>query len=401
MSSEAREPPRLRLRPEEQSLKLLRAALAMLALSPLAAHAGEQAAQVFAQVSGSVFTVLAQTPAGAISQGSAVVVGPAHLVTNHHVIAGATVITLRHGQDQFTAVVESEDALHDLAVLRAETLGAPPVAFGGGDDVRVGQTVYAVGSPRGLEQSLSEGIVASLRAVNDGVMIQTTAPISPGSSGGGLFDEHGRLIGVTTMQAVNSQNLNFAIPVGWLARLGVNVATADAGLTAPPPPPAAPVAPAVAIQAPPAAPPSARAGPLPTPGVTATAAPAAATPAGRGRLMLVTALIIGMLVGARPAVNWLADAMSNMNAMPSPRRAAGKPVIDRVMPFRKAARDEIAAGKRDAALWDKALGEAAGDEQMAAAAYVELRAQALYKADLDRKWAAAKAQSAGAVPPRR
>src|SRR5450830_1754760 len=82
-------------------------------------------------------------------------------------------------------------------------------------DVAPGQHVYSLGSPRGLELTFGEGLVSALRprAGMPLPIIQTTAPISPGSSGGGLFDEFGRVIGITTFFRVESQNLNFAMPV--------------------------------------------------------------------------------------------------------------------------------------------------------------------------------------------
>ena len=69
----------------------------------------------------------------------------------------------------------------------------------------------AVGAPSGLERTLGEGIISGLRSFRESRFIQTTAPISPGSSGGGLFDGFGNLIGVTTLQAKKGQALNFAI----------------------------------------------------------------------------------------------------------------------------------------------------------------------------------------------
>lgn len=78
-------------------------------------------------------------------------------------------------------------------------------------DLRVGERIYTVGAPRGLERSLGEGIIAGLRNAGKRQLIQTTAPISSGSSGGGLFDRAGNLIGITTFLLRESQSLNFAI----------------------------------------------------------------------------------------------------------------------------------------------------------------------------------------------
>jgi tetratricopeptide (TPR) repeat protein len=83
----------------------------------------------------------------------------------------------------------------------------------------VGEHVYALGAPEGLELSLSEGLVSSLRSFDGLSFIQTTAPISHGSSGGGLFDGQGSLIGITTFTFKDGQNLNFAIPSDLVATL--------------------------------------------------------------------------------------------------------------------------------------------------------------------------------------
>lgn len=78
-------------------------------------------------------------------------------------------------------------------------------------NLAVGEKVYTVGTPIGLEQTLGEGIISGFRKYKGQKLIQTSAPISSGSSGGGLFDSHGNLIGITTFLLKDTQNLNFAI----------------------------------------------------------------------------------------------------------------------------------------------------------------------------------------------
>jgi len=78
-------------------------------------------------------------------------------------------------------------------------------------DVKIGEPVFTVGAPQGLELSLADGIVSSKRSIDEGRLIQTSAPISKGSSGGGLFDAEGNLVGITTFMLKDAQNLNFAI----------------------------------------------------------------------------------------------------------------------------------------------------------------------------------------------
>ncbi len=77
----------------------------------------------------------------------------------------------------------------------------------------VGERVFTVGSPSGLDNTLGEGIISGLRSRKSQRLVQTTAQISPGSSGGGLFDTAGRLVGITTFMLRDSQSLNFAIAV--------------------------------------------------------------------------------------------------------------------------------------------------------------------------------------------
>ena len=145
----------------------------------------------------------------------------AYLVTNYHVIRSAATAKVRldDGQRGFISdvVMENEDV--DLAVVVVsyhQSSDSKPVASLGiadGPEPPVGQKVYAIGSPKGLEASLSEGIISGKREIADGICcLQTTAPISPGSSGGPLLDSTGRVVGVTSSGLRGGQNLNFAIP---------------------------------------------------------------------------------------------------------------------------------------------------------------------------------------------
>src|ERR1700690_1762199 len=88
-----------------------------------------------------------------------------------------------------------------------------------GTALRIGERVYAVGSPHGLERSISEGLVSGLPGAAPDTIIQTTAAISHGSSGGGLFDSSGVLIGITTLFLKDGQSLNFAVPADQIEML--------------------------------------------------------------------------------------------------------------------------------------------------------------------------------------
>ena len=157
----------------------------------------------------------------ALSGGSAVVIAPDTLITNCHVLAKAKRVSVRREKASLDAKLQYADVNRDLCQLTVAGLGAPAAPIGDSDKVSVGQRVFTLGNPQGLELTLSDGLVSALRKDDKGnlVLIQTTAPISQGSSGGGLFDENGRLIGITTLQKREGQNLNFAVPIAWLKDL--------------------------------------------------------------------------------------------------------------------------------------------------------------------------------------
>ena len=183
-----------------------------------------------------------------LSTGSAVVVASETLLTNCHVLEKAKRFVIRNDNIQHDAKLQHIDVARDLCQITARNLRAPKVDLADSDRVSVGQKVYALGNPRGLELTLSDGLVSALRRDENHkelLLIQTSAPISQGSSGGGLFDSSGRLIGITTLQAKEGQNLNFAIPINWQRDLA---ARSDAALR--------PRAMAAAAKVAPAAPPA-------------------------------------------------------------------------------------------------------------------------------------------------
>jgi S1-C subfamily serine protease len=155
-----------------------------------------------------------------------------HVVTNFHVIRGAqeALITLAD-QRMFPAELVGASPEHDLAVLRIEVEfdGPPPLPIGSSSDLRVGQNVYAIGNPFGLDHTLTTGIISALnRTIDDergGVienLIQTDAAINPGNSGGPLIDSAGRLIGINTMIYSPSgayAGIGFAVPAATVNRV--------------------------------------------------------------------------------------------------------------------------------------------------------------------------------------
>jgi S1-C subfamily serine protease len=155
-----------------------------------------------------------------------------HVVTNNHVISGASraVVRLADGR-AFPASLVGRASEHDLAVLHIG-VGAgrpPPISIGTSNDLRVGQSVFAIGNPFGLDWTMTTGIVSALgrELPGDGGLlirglIQTDAAINPGNSGGPLIDSAGRLIGVNTAifsPSGGSAGVGFAVPVDTVNRI--------------------------------------------------------------------------------------------------------------------------------------------------------------------------------------
>jgi tetratricopeptide (TPR) repeat protein len=190
-----------------------------LGVAPPAALAAP-AEVVFERASGSVVVVERLDQNGQRKgYGSGVVTGYGELATSCHLLNGAARLRVRSDHARIEASLAYPDPERDLCLLSAPGLSASPVPIADADLLKVGQRVYAIGTPKGLERTLSEGLVSSLRPRSRSFLIQTTAPMSPGSSGGGLFDEEGRLIGIATHQYTRGQNLNFAVPASWIGEI--------------------------------------------------------------------------------------------------------------------------------------------------------------------------------------
>jgi TPR repeat protein len=173
------------------------------------------AVDIYSRLSRSVLRLYALNPSkkdAEISQGSAVALTTRLAATNCHVIEKKEA----YGAKTTTSVIlfrlVAGDARRDVCVIQTDKELAPIETVRRYEDLKVGERVYAIGSPRGLENTLSEGIISGLRVSDGTKYIQITAPITHGSSGGGLFDERGRLIGLTTL-GMNSGNLNFAVAI--------------------------------------------------------------------------------------------------------------------------------------------------------------------------------------------
>jgi serine protease Do len=144
------------------------------------------------------------------------------IATNLHVIAGARelLVTTQDRRELPVIDVLAADPVRDLALVRVEAEDLGVVTLGDSDAVRAGDAVVAIGHPLGLEDTVSNGLVSAVRVINPSLtVLQISAPIAPGSSGGPLFSDRGEVIGVATAFSPRDQNLNFGVPVRYLREL--------------------------------------------------------------------------------------------------------------------------------------------------------------------------------------
>lgn len=179
-----------------------------------------------------VFRIAATRADGLREIGSAVALSGDRLVTNCHVIAGATRIEIEPGSGRapLTAVAGTGDSYRDLCFLRAPGLDATPIPTIDLGETRVGLEVIAAGYPGG-NFALGNGRIVGLHVCecDGGKVIQTSAPFDKGASGGGLFDVRGRLVGILAFKSRGGGNFHFALPVGWLRHMADRPAAEEAG----------------------------------------------------------------------------------------------------------------------------------------------------------------------------
>jgi len=207
------------------------------ATTPLPAVEGDLT-QMVASATQSVVTITSQIGGNsnapsffnipATGVGSGIIVSADGLIlTNNHVVEGAQSlkVTLADGSDVSATVVKT-DPTHDLAVIRANKTGLTPATLGDSDQIKVGQTAIAIGSPLGeFTETVTKGIVSALdrsitvqdeqtgRPVQMSGLMQTDAAINPGNSGGPLLNAAGEVVGVNRAVAGQAQGIGFAIPI--------------------------------------------------------------------------------------------------------------------------------------------------------------------------------------------
>jgi S1-C subfamily serine protease len=193
--------------------------IAILPSTVLAQTAQEIARKAFGST---VLLVMEDANGQPLSLGSGFFLRDGEVASNLHVVEGAArgyakIIGQKpkYNIEGVTAV----DPERDLVILKISGVRSSTLALASSDAVQVGETVYAVGNPQGLEGTFSQGIVSSIREVGTDKLLQITAPISPGSSGGPVMNSKGEVIGVSVATFRGGQNLNFAIPSNYIKAL--------------------------------------------------------------------------------------------------------------------------------------------------------------------------------------
>ena len=187
----------------------------LIALSPALSFA--DADRIFKENQRAVVVVVSYDGKGnPVGQGSGFVVRrDGVIVTNYHVISNAEDIKVKAG-DRVLGVdgLIHLDKENDLVILKVKGENLPTVRLGDIEKIGIGEKVYVISSPMGLENTISDGVLSGIREITPGrKLLQITAPISPGSSGGPVFNKNGEVIGIVTFIIEEAQNINFAMPV--------------------------------------------------------------------------------------------------------------------------------------------------------------------------------------------
>lgn len=178
------------------------------------------AEDIYKQSSDKIAMVLCYQNGIPLSQGSGFFIDKNTLVTNYHVVEGADRLELKVGGDSIIykdAQVIKASPKYDLAIIHTQH-DFPFFQIEKNTKEEIGSKLYSIGNPRGLENSISEGMLSGRRESNGIQYLQITAPISPGNSGGPILDKHGNVIGVATFTFSNGQNLNFAMPIHYIKK---------------------------------------------------------------------------------------------------------------------------------------------------------------------------------------
>jgi S1-C subfamily serine protease len=205
------------------AVELLKFVFAALLTVPIAF--GQMAlttAQIAKRVSPSVVVIEGKTKSGDVLGSGFIVSRDGKIVTNLHVVKDMKTasVQLANGEIYDSVSVLVTDERYDLAILKVAGSDLPVLDLGNSDDLAAGEPAVIVGSPRGLEGTVTAGILSSVRDSGEGFkVLQTDAAVNPGNSGGPLVNGRGQAIGVVSFQLRSAQGLNFAIPINYVRGL--------------------------------------------------------------------------------------------------------------------------------------------------------------------------------------
>ncbi|HEY6134704.1 MAG TPA: trypsin-like peptidase domain-containing protein [Rubrivivax sp.] len=199
-----------------------RALAVLLLLSALAPGAGagvEADRAALLQLAASVWKIEVQRAQGGFSLGSGVAVSPDLVLTNCHVTRDASAVFVLRGGRRWRAEAQAVDAEHDLCLLRVPGLAARAVALGSSRALWPGNPVWAFGYTGGMELQHTRGQVVALHRLDGAHVVQSSNAFTSGASGGGLFDEQMRLVGILTFRLRGGSAHYFSAPIEWLLPL--------------------------------------------------------------------------------------------------------------------------------------------------------------------------------------
>ena len=188
--------------------------LILIFLCSLSHYFTQDASQIYKKTVNSTVTIMTDDR----SQGSGFFVAPNIIATNYHVMKGATNASCYLNNSDTEYKIDGYvgvDKSVDIILLKVSTLNKPAIQLAIAT-ASIGQKVYVIGSPQGLPATISDGIISGMRDLEGNKLLQMTASISPGSSGGPVLNSNGELIGISVSQLTDGQNLNFAIPKSYL-----------------------------------------------------------------------------------------------------------------------------------------------------------------------------------------
>jgi len=163
-----------------------------------------------------------------LGHGSGFILDDEQIVTNVHVLEGcvsAYVLLDGQGKKYKVSGYVAIDRANDLAIIKVPELYGNKIKLGTEFLPEIGEKIYAVGNPKGFNGTFSEGIISGIRDLKTSEVLQITAPISPGSSGGPVLNSSGNVVGIAFASYTDGQNLNFAIPVKYLINLKSKIGT--------------------------------------------------------------------------------------------------------------------------------------------------------------------------------